>query len=259
MAESGFQIDSIFLAHKYHAPRLWYSSEYARERPRHGIIYVLEGSAVYELNDGSSFTAVKDDILYMPKGETYLTHCPEESFHHMTINFNMHGSLALPRRRHCESSEKTKAEISRIVSEWNSRTPNYRERCTGLLYLLLCSQLDINHRELSQKPLLSRAMEMLAEDYSQNITVAALAESCGISETYFRKLFARVYGMSPMAYISNQRISYARELLTNTSISVENVGYQSGYRDPAYFCRIFKKITGMSPSEYRAEAVSGSV
>lgn len=259
MAESGFQIDSIFLVHKYHAPRLWYSSEYARERPRHGIIYVLEGSAVYELNDGSSFTAVKDDILYMPKGETYLTHCPEESFHHMTINFNMHGSLALPRRRHCESSEKTKAEISRIVSEWNSRTPNYRERCTGLLYLLLCSQLDINHRELSQKPLLSRAMEMLAEDYSQNITVAALAESCGISETYFRKLFARVYGMSPMAYISNQRISYARELLTNTSISVENVGYQSGYRDPAYFCRIFKKITGMSPSEYRAEAVSGSV
>jgi two-component system response regulator YesN len=86
-----------------------------------------------------------------------------------------------------------------------------------------------------------------------------LAESCGISETYFRKLFQRVYGLSPMDYITNQRISYARELLTNTGLSVEDISYDSGYKDPTYFCRIFKKATGMSPSEYRADAVYTSV
>lgn len=259
MAEFSFLIENIFLAHKYHAPKYWYSSEYARERPRHGIIYVLEGSAVYEMSDGSSITVVKDDMLYMPKGEKYYTHCPEDSFLHMTINFTMQGKLSLPRRRHCESKEKTRSDISRIVSEWNTRAPNYRERSIGLLYLLITSQLDINHRDMSQKPQLSRAMDILAEDYSQNISISALAESCGISETYFRRLFARVYGVSPMEYITNQRISYAQELLTNTSLSVENISYQSGYRDQSYFCRIFKKTTGMSPSEYRAEAVSGSV
>ena len=62
-----------------------------------------------------------------------------------------------------------------------------------------------------------------------------------------------------MDYITNQRISYARELLTNTGLSVEDISYDSGYKDPTYFCRIFKKVTGMSPSEYRADAVSTSV
>ena len=260
MKESDFLIESISLAHRYRAPMDWYSSEYARPRPRHGLIYVLEGSALYEMSDGTSFTAGKDDIIYMPKGEKYLTHCPDEAFLHMTINFNMQGSLTLPRIRHSESGEKTKSDFSRIVTEWNSRSPNYRQRCIGLLYLLLTSQLDINHRSIGEKQhQLANAMEILSRDYSQNISVSMLAESCGISETYFRKLFQRVYGLSPMDYITNQRISYARELLTNTGLSVEDISYDSGYKDPTYFCRIFKKATGMSPSEYRAEAVSASV
>jgi len=260
MSESSFVIEGISLAHKYRAPMHWYSSEYARERPRHGIIYVLEGSALYEMQDGSSFTARKDDILYMAKGEKYLTRCPEEAFVHMTINFNMQGSIDLPRCRHAESGEKTRSEISRIVNEWNSRSPYYREKSTGLLYLLLTAQLDINQHSIGDKQSkLDRAIEILSRDYSQNISVAQLAESCGISETYFRKLFQRVYGVSPMAYLTNRRISYARELLVNTGLSVEDISYDSGYRDPAYFCRIFRKICGMSPSEYRAEAVSASV
>ncbi len=260
MSESGFIIESISLAHKYRAPMHWYSSEYARERPRHGIIYVLEGSAVYKMQDGGSFTAEKDDILYMAKGEKYLTHCPQEAFVHMTINFNMQGRLALPRCRRTQSGEKTRSEISRIVSDWNSRTPNYREKCIGLLYLLLTSQLDMIHRDIgAKKSQLDKAMEILSRDYSQNVSIAQLAESCGISETYFRKLFQRAYGVSPMAYITNRRISYARELLVNTGLSIEDISYDSGYRDPAYFCRIFKKTCGMSPGEYRAEAVSASV
>jgi len=261
MMDSGFLIESISLAHRYRAPKLWYSSEYARPRPYHGLIYVLDGSAVYEMSDGSSFVAAKDDLLYMPSGEKYLTRCPDEAFLHLTVNFNMQGSLQLPRRRHTESGEKTRSEIGRIVTEWNTRAPNYRERCVGLLYLLLTAQLDINHRSIGtrQQHRLDKAMEILARDYSQNVSITQLAESCGISETYFRKLFQRLYGMSPMDYITNMRISYARELLTNTSLSVEDISYDSGYRDPTYFCRIFKKTTGMSPGEYRAAAESVSV
>ena len=57
--------------------------------------------------------------------------------------------------------------------------------------------------------------------------------------------------MSPIAYLTNMRISYARELLSNTGFAVEYIGYECGYKDPAYFCRIFKKNTGLSPTAYR--------
>ena len=202
--------------------------------------------------DGESFTAVKDDILYMPKGSRYLTQCGEDAFLHMTINFDMQGSLSLPHRRHCEEGERSRRDMSRIISVWAERAPNYREKSMGLLYLLLCDQLDISCQDRGEtREKLQRAIELLEGDKTGDISISELAASCHISETYFRRLFARAFGMSPMAYLTHKRMSYACELLRNTPLSVEDVCYESGYRDPAYFCRMFKKFTGLPPSEYR--------
>ena len=88
----------------------------------------------------------------------------------------------------------------------------------------------------------------------EEITVSELADSCNMSETYFRKLFSRVFGMSPQNYMTHKKISYACDLLLNTRLSVEEVSYESGYRDPAYFCRIFRKTVGCSPGAYRKQS-----
>lgn len=252
MTNTSFTIEGITIAHRFKAPKGWYSAEYAAERPRHGLIYVLEGSARYEMSSGESFTAEKDDILCMPKGCSYLTHAGD-SFLHLTINFDMQGVLELPLRRHCADGEKTRRDMHRIISEWSERAPNYREKSLGRLYLLLCEQIDICHRDRGEtREKLQNAIALLESDCSDEISVARLAESCAMSETYFRKLFANAFGMSPMAYMTHKRMSYACELLQNTGLSIEEVCYESGYKDPSYFCRMFKKFTGMPPSEYRA-------
>ena len=252
MANTSFTIEGITIAHKFKAPKNWYSAEYAAERPRHGLIYVLEGSARYEMNSGESFTVEKDDILCMPKGCSYQTHAGE-SFLHMTINFDLEGSLELPIRRHCTEDEKTRRDMQRLISEWSERAPNYREKSIGRLYLLLCEQLDICTRGRGEtREKLQNAIALLDSECSDEISVARLAESCAMSETYFRKLFAKAFGMSPMAYMTHKRMSYACELLQNTGLTVEEVCYESGYKDPSYFCRMFKKFTGLPPSEYRA-------
>ena len=252
MNGSGFFIENIVLAHKFNAPPHWFSAEYAKSRPRHGLVYVLEGGARYEYSDGEVLNVKKDDILYMPAGIPYLTRCGDEPFLHMTINFNIQGSIPLPRCRNCGENTRTKRDVTKLVEEWSHRQPFYTERCLGLLYLLICSQIKIV-RESSMGPeekLLS-AMKLLGENFNQEISIPELAASCGVSEAYFRRLFARVYGMSPIAYLTNMRISYARELLSNTGFAVEYIGYECGYKDPAYFCRIFKKNTGLSPTAYR--------
>ena len=252
MNESSFQIESIALAHKFASPPGWFSSEYSVTRPRDGLVYVLFGSASYEYPDGDSFLAVKDDLLYMPAGVPYLTRCGEEEFLHLTVNFNRSGAISLPRRRNCSESPAVRRDMQKLVEEWSRRQSFYAERCTGMLYLLLCKELDIA-KEGSHSPdeKIRTAIRLMGDNYRQEISIPQLAESCGISETYFRRLFTRAYGMSPLDYITHLRITYACELLRNTSLSIETVGYECGYGDPAYFCRVFKKNTGLSPSAYR--------
>lgn len=252
MNEPSFRIEGIAVAHKFASPPGWFSSEYSLTRPLDGLVYVLSGSASYEYHDGRSFVARTDDLLYMPAGTPYLTRCGDEEFLHMTVNFSRSGTLPLPQCRCCAGSPGAKRDMQKLIEEWSRRQPNYAERCTGMLYLLICRELDISRETahgLNEK--LQNAVRTISDTYRQNISIPELAQSCGMSETYFRRLFARAYGMSPGDYITHLRISYACELLKNTSLSVETIGYECGYGDPAYFCRVFKKNNGLPPSVYR--------
>lgn len=254
MNKSSFMIDDIVLAHRFNSQPGWLSTEYAATRPRHGLVYVLEGCASYEMAGGRSFIARKNDILYIPEGVPYLTRCGAEAFLHMTINFKIHGAIDLPELRRCDENERTRHDMATLVAEWTHRRPNYREKSIGLLYLLICSQMEYAHRDAEgSMERLKPALNILDKGYSQDISVSALAASCGISEVYFRKMFEKAIGMSPTAYITHTRMSYACELLQNTNLNVESICYESGYRDPTYFCRAFKQYTGQTPTVYRCK------
>ena len=259
MDENSFYIENIVLAHRFYANPQWVSYEYVKARPRHGLVYVLDGSAVYEMNDGSVITAQKDDLLYMPEGTLYLTRSQDEGFLHLTINFKMRGSITLPRHRHCAENERTRRDMLRLVSEWSHRDQFYREKCIGMLYLLLCSQLEIcQHNVPIAAEKIRNAIQALNFENNPSPSVASLAASCEMSEQYFRRLFQQVYGISPLNYMTQRRIGYACDLLQSTNISVEQVCFASGYQDPAYFSRIFKKVTGLSPSSYRSRSITES-
>lgn len=170
----------------------------------------------------------------------------------MTVNFNMHGSISLPRCRNCAENSRTRRDMAKLVEEWSRRQPFYAERCIGLLYLLICGEIDtVREKSGRSSEKLQNAISLLGKSYRQEISIPMLAESCGMSEVYFRRLFFKAYGMSPLEYITYLRISYASELLKNTNFSIESICYECGYRDPAYFCRVFRKSTGLSPSVYR--------
>ena len=69
---------------------------------------------------------------------------------------------------------------------------------------------------------------------------------------YLSRLFKNLKGVSPMEYLTNLRINKAKELiLSDSDLSLKEVAEISGYMDQFYFSRIFKTITGKSPSEYK--------
>ncbi len=78
-----------------------------------------------------------------------------------------------------------------------------------------------------------------------------MAKEVGISPYYLSKLFKESEGTGYIEYTTKLRMDYAKEQLGSTDRSVKEICRDAGYQDPNYFSRIFKKWTGMTPTEYR--------
>ncbi|GAB4529681.1 MAG: substrate-binding domain-containing protein [Anaerolineae bacterium] len=102
--------------------------------------------------------------------------------------------------------------------------------------------------------LAKRAIAYLHQNYARPLARWEIAEGVGVSEDYLSRVFNRELGISPWDYLNRYRISRARELLRLTSDSVSHIGRQVGFSDPAYFSRVFRRITGMSPRAYRQQS-----
>ena len=78
-----------------------------------------------------------------------------------------------------------------------------------------------------------------------------LCSSVGISHSQLLRLFKDAYGITPVAYLSQKRMEQARELLSETDLSVCSVAYSCGFADEFHFMKCFKKHTGLTALEYR--------
>ena len=83
------------------------------------------------------------------------------------------------------------------------------------------------------------------------LCVSALARRCGMSDTYFRRLFVARFGVTPLKHINDLRLARAMELLQADYHTVEEIAYMCGFNNISYFSTFFKKETGFSPMAYR--------
>ncbi len=98
---------------------------------------------------------------------------------------------------------------------------------------------------------LKPVLEFIQNNYMNPITIRELADICMLSENHFRRLFLSVMGTSPLSYINLTRIYRACILLSTTEHTITEVAEKVGMVAVASFNRNFKKIIGISPSEYR--------
>lgn len=101
--------------------------------------------------------------------------------------------------------------------------------------------------------LAKRAIAYLHQNYARPLARWEIAEGIGVSEDYLSRVFNRELGISPWDYLNRYRICQARELLRLTHDSISRISRRVGFSDPAYFSRVFHRITGMSPRAYREQ------
>ena len=96
----------------------------------------------------------------------------------------------------------------------------------------------------------------LEEHYKEDISLQDVADVLGYSDVYFCKLFKQSFGKSFIVYLNEMRIAKAKEALANPFVNIKDVASEAGYREQNYFARVFKRMTGQTPTEYRNDCLS---
>jgi YesN/AraC family two-component response regulator len=93
--------------------------------------------------------------------------------------------------------------------------------------------------------------EYIKEHFDQSLDIGTLATRLNICPSYFFQIFRDHTGCSPIAYLTQFRIERACDLLYTTNLGIKTIAVNVGYDDPQYFSRVFKKLIGRPPKEYR--------
>src|SRR3990170_3621541 len=95
------------------------------------------------------------------------------------------------------------------------------------------------------------AQQWIAMNYDKADVIGDLVQQCGLPKRTFDRRFRTATGYSPLAYIQALRIEEAKQLLETTNIPVEAIGREVGYEDASSFRRLFRRLAGIGPAEYR--------
>ena len=141
-----------------------------------------------------------------------------------------------------------------LFEVWQKKDIGYQYRANALFYEILAECYSQNVGMSSHVSKIQASVEYINDNFKDSMfSIEEAASLSFMSGTYFRKLFKKEYGISPMKYVINRRIEYAASLILSGYYSLNEVAFLSGYSDYKYFSTEFKRMMGVSPSKYTYE------
>ncbi len=222
-------------------------------RPFHGLVLSDENFVVdYHFSDGRVLNVKEKSLFYFPKGSDYEAKGIKRGRCY-AINFDADISdepFSIPFR----NIDYVLKCFNDAINKWKSQdefSDVYVKKCLYDIIWQMIKESKKKYVPKSREALIFNAAKRIKNEfYSPYLSVSSLSKDCGMSETYFRKIFTETFGVSPKTYIINTKINFAKKLLETGDFSVLSVAAESGYSDVCLFSREFKKKTGISPREY---------
>jgi|GEM_PF-4028552 len=143
-----------------------------------------------------------------------------------------------------------KTFLNLISMEWIVSRPAVIQRQRNYLIgaLTLISSLPVN--DTISNPILEAKL-LIDRDFTSDIKIKDIAETCGYSVRHFTRIFTQRFGISPKAYIIDMRLHFAISLLLENQLTIQKIAEMCGYCDSTHFSKEFKQKYKMLPSVYR--------
>lgn len=104
---------------------------------------------------------------------------------------------------------------------------------------------------------INQAISYIHKNYQNPLTVQEIADYLSLNRSYLTELFLKTVQLSPQQFLTRYRITKSEELLQSSSLSIQNIAYSCGYSSSFSFSKAFRKVNGLSPSEYRKQKKRG--
>lgn len=221
------------------------------DRPNWAMVFKYEGETVYTVGT-RQVVSDKRGMVMLPKGLSYEARFTK-SGHYCIIEFETDAAcesiLQFPLRNADEILGLfKKAEYQRNLGRPMAEIEGIR--CAYAVILKLAEEAARVYTPSDSRRRLFPALDYMAKNYTRKLRTDELAALAGLSPDYFRKLFSRTYGVSPVAYIHALRIRKAKEMLMSDYLTITDIAISLGYENIYDFSRCFKKAVGVAPSAY---------
>ena len=244
-----------------------------RERPSGSdqfiLIYCVEGKGEIRLNETIHFISA-DHFFMIPTGMPHSYHSDEQnpwSIYWIHFSGNKSGIYS---RFACQPMAIERGKTSRISDRVDLFSEIFRNLDRGfsletLEYINLClphllasfthlSQFRLI-KESGEKDPVAQSINFMLENVTKKLKLEEIASETSLSASHYSRLFLNRTGHSPIDYFIQLKIQRACRLLDNSGWMIADVSREMGFDDQFYFSRVFSKVMGMSPVEYRKRGV----
>ena len=226
----------------------WKESRFqAAPRSFSALAFKVAGTATMTVN-GQKYSIGTNDILYLPQGLGYSEECTDTEI--VVIHFQAAMDDPAPEVYSFANTEQIyKAFLSAQIL-WQNKAPGYEAYVQSQLYYIFGKLCESDARVKLPESFLKTLSYMNANYTDSTLSIGKICTHSGISATGLRTLFKQHYGKTPVEYLTNLRLEYARNLIA-CGVSVETAAEQSGFNDSKYFARVVKKYFHCTPRELK--------
>ncbi len=230
----------------------------------HIFMMCVEGRGIVEV-DGDLYTIMQNQYIIIPKETAHRYYANNENpwsiywFHFSGSSANSYIDMVMDNQ---VVGTMTSMGLAWFVKQFgviynlleSGYSKNHMMAVSNLLGLLMTGlkvPLMWDDSSYSKKSPVDECIAYMLEHMSERLTLEQLAERMHMSRSHIIELFKEHTGYTPIDYFIHLKVQKSCRMLDQTDMSINEIALQIGYEDPFYYSRIFKKVMGMSPRDYR--------